>query len=211
MRHPIGEIAELEPDYMGFIFWNASKRYFTGAPESLPAGVLKAGVFVDASPDEVLHLTALYGLDVIQLHGTESPSYLARLKARMHSEGHTKTRYIKAFPVGPGFDFVILQAYVELTNFFLFDTRGELPGGNGRRFDWTLLADYPFDTDFFLSGGIGLGHLEEIKKLGESSIGARIHAVDINSGFESSPGVKVTEWVRKFKEGLQKPPVANTK
>lgn len=211
MRHPIDEIAELGPDYLGFIFWNGSRRYFTGPPGQLPANSKKVGVFVDAGMDEVLHLSALYRLDAIQLHGNETPSYMERLRARMQSGGKKETLYIKAFSVGAGFDFSMPEEYLGPADFFLFDTRGALPGGNGRRFDWTLLEDYPWDKDLFLSGGIRPEHLEEIKKLQGSSLGDRIHAVDINSGFESAPGIKDVERIRPFIEGLKKPLVTKTK
>ena len=108
---------------------------------------------------------------------------------------------IKAFRIGPDFDFKTLTPYQDHCTYFLFDAQGPLPGGNGTAFDWKLLAGYTLDTPFFLSGGIGLGHVEAIAEIRKRNL--PIHALDINSQFESKPGVKKIEKIEKFKQLVQ--------
>lgn len=202
MKHPLLQVAELEPEYMGFIFWNGSRRYFTGELPVFPTGIKKTGVFVDASADEVLHLTQLYGLDAVQLHGEEKPEFASYLRRRLEAECKEGVEIIKAFAIGNGFDFGSLADWEQPADFFLFDSRGPLPGGNGTRFDWARLEGYPHRKPFFLSGGIGPETLEEIAAIRRTRLGRLIHAIDINSGFEKEPGIKDVELIRTFKAEL---------
>jgi len=202
MREPIEEVAELNPGYMGFIFWSGSRRYFTGTLPKLPEGIKKVGVFVDASADEILHLLRLYDLDMLQLHGSESVSYIRNLSRRLQQEGVEGVGLIKAFRVGDEFDFDAIADYTPEVDYFLFDAGGSLPGGNGHRFDWRLLDAYPQPKPYFLSGGIAVEHLDHIRSLALGKSGAYLHAVDVNSGFESEPGIKKVEELRQFSEAL---------
>ena len=135
----------------------------------------------------------LFGLDAVQLHGDESPRQCAALL--------NLCEVIKAFRIGPDFDFKTLTPYQDHCTYFLFDTQGPLPGGNGTAFDWKLLAGYTLDTPFFLSGGIGLGHVEAIAEIRKRNL--PIDALDNNSQFESKPGVKKIEKIEKFKQLVQ--------
>lgn len=189
----IAALASLQPDYMGFIFWEPSKRYCTTVPTDIPKHIKKVGVFVDETTKQIKEKVKLFGLDAVQLHGDESPRQCAALL--------NLCEVIKAFRIGPDFDFKTLTPYQDHCTYFLFDTQGPLPGGNGTAFDWKLLAGYTLDTPFFLSGGIGLGHVEAIAEIRRRNL--PIHALDINSQFESKPGVKKIEKIEKFKQLVQ--------
>ena len=189
----IAALASLQPDYMGFIFWEPSKRYCTTVPTDIPKHIKKVGVFVDETTKQIKEKVKLFGLDAVQLHGDESPRQCAALL--------NLCEVIKAFRIGPDFDFKTLTPYQDHCTYFLFDTQGPLPGGNGTAFDWKLLAGYTLDTPFFLSGGIGLGHVEAIAEIRKHNL--PIHALDINSQFESKPGVKKIEKIEKFKQLVQ--------
>ena len=189
----IAALASLQPDYMGFIFWEPSKRYCTTVPTDIPKHIKKVGVFVDETTKQIKEKVKLFGPDAVQLHGDESPRQCAALL--------NLCEVIKAFRIGPDFDFKTLTPYQDHCTYFLFDTQGPLPGGNGTAFDWKLLAGYTLDTPFFLSGGIGLGHVEAIAEIRKRNL--PIHALDINSQFESKPGVKKIEKIEKFKQLVQ--------
>ena len=189
----IAALASLQPDYIGFIFWEPSKRYCTTVPTDIPKHIKKVGVFVDETTKQIKEKVKLFGLDAVQLHGDESPRQCAALL--------NLCEVIKAFRIGPDFDFKTLTPYKDHCTYFLFDTQGPLPGGNGTAFDWKLLAGYTLDTPFFLSGGIGLGHVEAIAEIRKRNL--PIHALDINSQFESKPGVKKIEKIEKFKQLVQ--------
>jgi len=189
----IAALASLQPDYMGFIFWEPSKRYCPTVPTDIPNHIKKVGVFVDETTKQIKEKVKLFGLDAVQLHGDESPRQCAALL--------NLCEVIKAFRIGPDFDFKTLTPYQDHCTYFLFDTQGPLPGGNGTDFDWKLLAGYTLDTPFFLSGGIGLGHVEAIAEIRKRNL--PIHALDINSKFESKPGVKKIEKIEKFKQLVQ--------
>ena len=189
----IAALASLQPDYMGFIFWEPSKRYCTTVPTDIPKHIKKVGVFVDETTKQIKEKVKLFGLDAVQLHGDESPRQCAALL--------NLCEVIKVFRIGPDFDFKTLTPYQDHCTYFLFDTQGPLPGGNGTAFDWKLLAGYTLDTPFFLSGGIGLGHVEAIAEIRKHNL--PIHALDINSQFESKPGVKKIEKIEKFKQLVQ--------
>ena len=186
-------LASLQPDYMGFIFWEPSKRYCETIPSDIPKAIKKVGVFVDETTEQVKAKIKLFGLDAVQLHGDESPKQCAALLGLCE--------VIKAFRVGPDFDFKQLTPYRDHCTYFLFDTHGPLPGGNGTAFNWELLMGYSFDTPFFLSGGIGLGHVDAIAEIRKRNL--PIYALDVNSQFESEPGVKKIEEIKEFKQRVQ--------
>ena len=149
-------------------------------------------VVTDTESVPVISLV-LFGLDAVQLHGDESPRQCAALL--------NLCEVIKAFRIGPDFDFKQLAPYQDHCNYFLFDTQAPLPGGNGTHFDWELLMGYSLDTPFFLSGGIGLGHVDAIAEIRKRNL--PIYALDINSQFESEPGVKKIEEIKEFKQRVQ--------
>jgi phosphoribosylanthranilate isomerase len=183
LRHleNIQAVAELHPDYMGFIFYEKSKRY-VGNDFIVPRvdhSIIKVGVFVNERMEEVIRLTKMNSINYLQLHGDESVSYCKKLK----DAGYT---IIKAFSVSSDFDFTLLNAYKKVCSYFLFDTKGESYGGNGKAFDWSLLKKYDQEIPFFLSGGLSLANAESALSLRDLNL----HALDVNSGFEITPGIK---------------------
>lgn len=191
----IKDISHLKPDYMGFIFYAPSSRNAMGLKsqiiKGLPQGIIPVGVFVDSSLEEILETATLYGIKTVQLHGNENPVFCESLKKN-------GLEIIKAFRIKPGVkDTDILQyieTYVNSVNLFLFDTAGNKAGGNGIKFDWSILKDYKLPVPFFLSGGIGPEDIDTLQKdLPEKCIG-----IDLNSKFEISPGFKDKEKLSSF-------------
>jgi phosphoribosylanthranilate isomerase len=184
------KVGSLLPDFMGFIFWEKSSRYFDGEMPILPQTIKKVGVFVDESIEIIQSKIEKYDLDCIQLHGTESVAYCQKLK-------EIPIEIIKVFSVKDNFDFEILNNFESVCDYFLFDTKGELPGGNGTTFDWNILKKYPSIKPFFLSGGIGI---EEIKLLKE--INLPVYAIDVNSKFETESGLKNRKLLQSFQSQI---------
>jgi len=181
------ETADLLPDMMGFIFYKPSPRCVGEFDmPKLPNSVQTAAVFVDEEPDQVKFIVKKYNFSWLQFSGHESPSYC--------QDAQKTARVIKAFHVDHDFDFEKTKPYLSCCDYFLFDAKGKSPGGNGIRFSWELLHNYPYEMPFFLSGGIGVGHLEEIKKLTHKSLAG----LDVNSGVEASPGVKDLKKLNAF-------------
>lgn len=184
LKHPdnIGEVMALRPDYIGFICYPGSKRFVDQLDADWVAGlqgVTKTGVFVDAAIHDVKNAIRQYGFQAVQLHGTETPAYCAEL-------ADCDVEIIKAFGIGKGFDWATLTAYEAVADHYLFDTQSAQHGGTGKRFDWTLLHGYPSAKSFFLSGGISAENIADALQLGD----ARLYALDLNSRFETAPGVK---------------------
>lgn len=175
------EVSQLLPDYLGFIFYVKSSRYFDGEIPEIPKSIKKVGVFVNANLDEINSKIKKYDLDLIQLHGNETPEFCKNLK-------QDKIEIIKVFSVDDDFDFSELEPFEEVCDYFLFDTKGKLHGGNGITFNWQILENYKSQKPLFLSGGIGIEEIENIKKLK-----LPIFAIDVNSKFEIEPGLKYTE------------------
>ncbi len=201
MKHNIEEVADLQPDYLGFIFWKPSKRYFDGPIPLLPKAIGKFGVFVDANIDEIVNHTNKYGLNAIQLHGNESPEFCEKLKGRLKKQ-NIKADILKVFSVKDGFNFSQLSSYENSTDFFLFDTKGKLPGGNGYTFNWEALKGYSSKKPYFLSGGIGPGELDKLLEFLQKEESKYCYAIDVNSKFESAPGLKDIDKLEKFKKRL---------
>jgi phosphoribosylanthranilate isomerase len=186
MKYPdnILEVGSLLPDYMGFIFWEKSARYFDGDMPDLPKSIKKVGVFVNESIEVIEEKIAKYNLQAIQLHGQESVDFCSEIKAKFD----TSIEIIKVFSADEHFDFSILKPFEAVCDYFLFDTKGKLPGGNGTTFDWRILENYPSKKPFFLSGGIGIEEMDSIYEISKTNL--PIYAIDINSRFEIEPGLK---------------------
>jgi len=189
----ISALSELDPNYMGFIFWSESSRFVDKKTPPLDKKIIKTGVFVDATFDYILTKIKDHQLDAVQLHGQESCSYCKVIK-------DYGLKVIKSFSIKNTFDFNTLEDYENSCDYYLFDTKGKLPGGNGFTFDWKILNEYPSQKPFFLSGGIGVDNLNEIKKLVKTKL--PIHAIDVNSKFETAPGNKNIELLKKFKKEI---------
>ena len=189
------DVAALHPDFLGFIFHEPSPRNFENEIPNISDSIKKVGVFVDESIEFINRRAEEYNLDCIQLHGHESSETCRILKS-------SGVEVIKVFSIKDEFDFSILVPYEEICNYFLFDTKGKLPGGNGYTFNWNALKDYPSTKPFFLSGGIGLNELEKIKEFKKSAVSKYCYAIDVNSRFEIEPGLKNIERIKKFKKLL---------
>ncbi len=197
MRQNISEVAALSPDYVGLIFWKPSKRNFNGELPLIPHGVQKVGVFVDERVLIIAEKVKKYGLLLVQLHGNESPAFCDQLKKQI-----PQVKIVKVFSIKDNFDFDQLDHYEDVCDFYLFDTKGKLPGGNGFTFNWDVLKNYPSTKPYFLSGGIGLEELDTIKEFMNRPEAQYCHAIDVNSKFEISPGFKDTLKVNKLKKSL---------
>lgn len=200
MRDPsnIEELIRLRPDYIGFIFYPESKRFIGDRiPDEIndliPVYIQKVGVFVDEPFDRLLDKYRRNGLDMIQLHGSELPGYCERLKK-------LEIPVIKVFSISDDFDFEQVKIYDPFCDYYLFDTAGELPGGTGIKFRWEKLGQYTGKKPFFLSGGIRPSDAPVIKTLSHE----KLHAIDLNSGFELEPGVKNIPYLEHFINEIRK-------
>jgi len=178
----IREVSAFQPGYMGFIFYEKSPR-FVGhdfvIPSEVPGEINRVGVFVNHTKQFVTDTMNRLQLDYAQLHGDESLEFCEELKER-------GVKIIKVFRVDEDFDFRTTTQFETVADFFLFDTKGKLYGGNAIPFEWTLLAQYNQALPFFLSGGIYLENIQKLKDI----LSLNIHAIDINSGVEDRPGFK---------------------
>lgn len=204
----IQEVEALGIDMMGFIFYPKSSRYVSERPGYLPQKCKRVGVFVDATIEDILQRIADYGLDIIQLHGHESPDFIRQLRSLCGNSIAT----IKAFNIATKEDLEATAPYASLVDFFLFDTRATVPagssqgeaanpsapagpvllGGTGTHFDWSLLTAYDGDTPFLLSGGIGpddAPRLRQTLALDGFPV-EKFLGLDLNSRFEIEPGIK---------------------
>ena len=177
--------AQFSINWMGFIFWPKSSRYVSRKPDYLPTNCKRVGVFVDEDIEKVKHIADDYALDYIQLHGHESPDYCVQLKG-MH--------LIKAFNIATEEDLEATKPYEGLVDYFLFDTKGKSVGGNGEKFDWTVLDAYQGDTPFLLSGGIGPDDAERVKTFNHP----KCIGIDLNSRFETAPAIKDINKLKEF-------------
>ncbi len=191
-KENIQELVALKPDYIGFIFYQLSKRYAGDLAKEIaiafPAGIKKTGVFVDADTEEIKNRIKDYHLDAVQLHGSESAEMCRTLKEE-------KVEVIKAFGIDEVFDFSKLESYADQVDYFLFDTKTTQHGGSGEVFNWDILKRYTLDKPYFLSGGISPENLPEVIKLDDR----RLYAADLNSQFETEPGLKD---IAKIKEAI---------
>jgi phosphoribosylanthranilate isomerase len=181
----IREVEALGIDMMGFIFWPKSGRYVSEQPEYLPTKCQRVGVFVDEDPGLVKRIANSYGLDYVQLHGSESPAYIFQLGG-LH--------VIKAFNIATVEDLEQTKTYEGLVDYFLFDAKGKSVGGNGEKFNWNVLDAYQGSTPFLLSGGIGPDDATRVNAFYHPNcIG-----IDLNSRFELAPGLKDVNALRRF-------------
>ena len=181
----IEELVALKPNFIGFIFYEKSPR-FVGEElneeyiKTIPKSIKKVGVFVNANPGYILDMVKKYDLQYAQLHGNEMPDICRSLRQK-------GVNIIKAFSIDENFNFAMLNNYKSFCDLFLFDTKGDKPGGNGVPFDWKLLKKYDNEKPFFLSGGIDLDNIETIIELSKT---LPVYGIDVNSLFETEPGVK---------------------
>ena len=243
MKRNTAEVAALRPDYLGFIFWEPSSRFFNGELPNISADINKVGVFVDASVEEILAKVVQYDLQAVQLHGKESPKFCEQLRRKAkelntklsqtsqraevidagstHSgnqlgtlsndtvgqagktaNAKTNLNIIKVFSIKDNFDFRVLEPFEQACDYYLFDTKGKLPGGNGYTFDWNVLANYSSTKPYFLSGGIGLEDADAIIAFMKQPEAEYCFGIDVNSKFEVEAGRKNIKNLNIFKQKL---------
>ena len=197
----------IQPDWMGLIFYEKSPRYISKeiASELQDVTLPKVGVFVNESVDFVLKKTDEFNLAAVQLHGSESPAFVRELKLKSNK------KLWKVVSVGDSIDWESLRDYVGLVECFLFDTATKNHGGSGKKFNWEILKSYPFEVPFILSGGLDEDSVEELIRLEKEM--PQLKGIDLNSKFEDAPGLKNIEKLKSFKNrllGLETPATEKT-
>lgn len=183
--------------HVGLVFYKPSPRAL--APEAaaalashVPAGVKRVGLFVDADDETIAQILAAVPLDLLQLHGAETPARVAEVKRRF------ETPVMKAIGITDAEDVDAAAAYLDVADWLLFDARppaditDALPGGNALAFEWSWLAGRDWPLPWMLAGGIDAGNVAEaVARSGAAQ-------VDISSGVEDAPGRKNPEKIRQF-------------
>lgn len=195
MRDPVNidQAEKAGVDMMGFIFYKDSSRYVGKRTQIKIGNALPVGVFVNENPEVILRVADRWNIEIVQLHGDEAPEECSYLRNK-------GKKVVKAFSVGEEFNFETLEPFLGVVDFILFDTKGANYGGNGEVFNWKMLKDYKYDVPFWLSGGIEPGMADEIRSLDYPML----YAVDVNSGFEDSPGMKNIEKLKIFVNEIQR-------
>ncbi|TZF95043.1 phosphoribosylanthranilate isomerase [Chryseobacterium panacisoli] len=201
----IQELIAMNIDFLGFIFYEKSPRYVLNHLSLEEISAIdhhgKTGVFVNEESDIILKIVQKAGLNFVQLHGDESYSFIAELKQKLAPEvriikvirignnnSETKNKILQTFSLQPA------TGNLSPISYYLFDTDGKAFGGTGKQFDWTLLNDLTIPLPYFLSGGISEENIGNIKVLQQKP-----YALDINSKFETEPGNKDADRIKKFK------------
>lgn len=185
----IRAVESLGVDWMGFIFYGPSSRNVETLPSYLPQDVKRVGVFVDEDPLTVSLRVKQFGLEIVQLHGGEDPRYIGRIRALC--PGIT---VVKALSIASDKDLDKASAYFGMVEYFLFDTKAKLAGGNGVQFDWSILNSYRGTVPFILSGGIGPEDAARINAFNHPMM----EGIDLNSRFETAPALKDVESLKSF-------------
>ena len=198
MKYPdnIREVTSLHPDFMGFIFYPNSPR-FAGQLDavsltSLPTSIKKTGVFVNENLENILTAISKYNLDAVQLHGADNKKLCRKIRQE------AKTMVIKVFPIMDASNFRVTGDYEAVADYFLFDTKTDLYGGSGQKFNWNILQEYKGNKPFLLSGGIGADDVKAIRKIEHP----RMIGIDLNSKFEIKPGLKNVPLLQYFIEEI---------
>lgn len=187
-------LTALPIQYIGFIFHAPSKRYvlnnlsLSDLKNFRPTKQQKVGVFVNEPLDAILDIIEQAGLDMVQLHGDESIEYCKAVQE--------KAFVIKVFRIGAMPP--VTSNYEEVVDYLLFDTDTALYGGSGMHFNWELIKNMQFTKPFFLSGGIGENDWGGVEVLTKTKAGPSFFAIDINSKFEVSPGIKDLNKIKQF-------------
>lgn len=193
MKYPsnIHAVADLHPDFMGFIFYPKSPRYAEPLDmetlNALPKSIKKIGVFVNEDLEDILTIVYKYNFDGVQLHGSENMDVCKKLK-------ETGLLVLKAFPIADASNFKVTKTYEGVCDYFLFDTKTDTYGGSGVKFDWSILNEYKGEMPFLLSGGIASDDADAILKIEHP----KFAGIDLNSKFEVSPGLKDIQKLKKF-------------
>lgn len=216
----IAAVSALDVDMLGFVFYPQSNRYVATIPrlsktmmstqkEDKPLNTDSAtslkkrfskrvGVFVDEMAQNIVTRVYNFRLDYIQLHGQESPTFIRNLRATLIPDIRPHLKIIKAISIANREDLEQYKIYENDVDLFLFDTKTPLQGGSGQQFDWSLLQSYKGEVPFLLSGGIGPDDVSRIRSLHHP----RMIGIDLNSKFETSPGIKDVVLLQNFIQAL---------
>lgn len=222
-RENIQELETMDVDWLGLVFWPESPRYVRqvtarggfypdyssfarnakelgGMPEEAmkPHKPLRVGVFVDGMPQNIVTRVYNFNLDLVQLHGEESPVMIDNLRRTLMPDIR-QVKIIKTIFVEKAEDLEACAEYEPVVDYFLFHTKGKEIGGSGKRFDWEVLQAYKGHVPFLLSGGIGPDDVEAVRSFSHPMFAG----IDVNSRFEIEPGKKDMEQVRKFVEAVK--------
>ena len=190
----IYQVARLNPDYIGHIFWEKSVRYVRNNTPKLKKEIKKTGVFFNSSVESVVHKIKAHDLQCVQLHGDESIQFCKKIL-------DNGTQVIKSFRVDDNFDFSILKSYDDYCDLFLFDSKSQLPGGTGNSFNWKILEKYKLKKEFFISGGIGIHSIDSLFELFKMDL--PIYGIDVNSKFEDDMYLKKIDELKIFIETIK--------
>ncbi len=193
-------VAEAGAAYAGFVFFEKSPRHVSVAQAHdlallAPVGLAKVALVVDADDAALDRITGEVALDMLQLHGYESPERVAQIKDRYGLP------VMKAVGVADASDLPLIDLYARVADQLLIDAKppkgAALPGGNGLRFDWQLVQRKYWTRPWMLAGGLHAGNVAEaIARTGTRQ-------VDVSSGVESAPGVKDAGKIRAFVEAAR--------
>jgi len=208
----IRQVAELGVDWIGMIFWPKSPRNVTMIPTN--AGIIpdranvprsafdfqckRVGVFVDEMPQNIITRVVNFQLDLVQLHGHETPTMIRNLRRTLDPDIRPGVKFIKAISVSGRDDIATYKDYEGCVDYFLFDTKCKTVGGSGEQFDWSVLEAYDGDVPFLLSGGIGPDDAERVRNFHHP----KCIGIDLNSRFETEPGVKNISKLKQFLEQI---------
>jgi len=199
----ISELLKIQPDFIGFIFYENSLRNVVDFPfVEIPKTIKKVGVFVSDWVGDVIEIANKYELDCVQLHGgTETVGYCREVRKR---DGiiNKNIEIIKVFSVDDDFDFEVTKEFEEVCDYFLFDTKGKYHGGNGEKFSWKILSNYSGTKPYLLSGGISLTDVNSLNDFFKTEASKYCIGLDVNSGFEIDIALKNVEELRNFKNNL---------
>ena len=197
----IEELEMIGATFAGMIFYPKSPRYvlrhMTTTQMKGFKNINKVGVFVNASVEEVKHMVDECRLHMVQLHGDETPKYCEKIADYVS--------VVKAFRISESDNIEwMIKPYMDVCDMFMFDTMGAGYGGTGKKFDWNMLKGSSIGKPFFLSGGIQPEDTEALKEFAQEPVARAMFAVDINSKFETSPGVKDMKKVETFIKEINK-------
>jgi len=218
------QVAALPVNWMGMIFYPSSPRFvemtssyagfipdrakedgnFSAEEEGLTHGddadrLKMVGVFVDDMPQNIVTRVVSYHLDIVQLHGNETPTLIRNLRRTLDPDIRPGIKFMKVISVETADDIAKYKDYEGVADYFLFDTKCPTAGGSGQKFDWQILQQYDGNTPFLLSGGIGLDDIDALKAFSHP----KCIGIDLNSRFETSPAVKDVDKIKEFIEKIK--------